>query len=205
METKDYVVALRLFTTTLKNLAVELNSFILTSTQLSNLDSDDGGFKDFKHIQGSRAIVNLVDFACIMAKPTKQDLTAFGEFSSNFNCTPNLVIDIFKNRRGRWNNVRIWSINDLGCCRREDLCLTTSNLKIIEDFTIYDFQQESNENTLGLILNFEYLMADKESKTDVKPLEVEQPEITAAEIKDAFHNQNDVHLRYANKGVDELI
>lgn len=46
-------ICLRLFTTTLKNLAVELNAFVLTSTQLSNMDDDHGGFKDQRHIQGS--------------------------------------------------------------------------------------------------------------------------------------------------------
>ena len=46
-------VALRMFTTTLKNLAVELNAFILTSTQLSNDDDPKGGFKDFRNVQGS--------------------------------------------------------------------------------------------------------------------------------------------------------
>ena len=46
-------VCLRLFTTTLKNLAIELNSFVLTSTQLSSQPEDKkGGFKDFQSIQG---------------------------------------------------------------------------------------------------------------------------------------------------------
>lgn len=67
-------VCLRMFTTTLKNLAVELNAFILTSTQLSNMDDDHGGFKDQRHIQGSRAIYNLVDLACIMSRPAPEEL-----------------------------------------------------------------------------------------------------------------------------------
>lgn len=45
-------VCLRMFTTTLKNLAIELNSFILTSTQISNDDDPKGGFKDFRNIRG---------------------------------------------------------------------------------------------------------------------------------------------------------
>ena len=47
------MVALRMFTTTLKNLAVELNAFIMTSTQVSNDDDEKGGFRDFKNVQGS--------------------------------------------------------------------------------------------------------------------------------------------------------
>lgn len=202
------MVALRLFTTTLKNLAVELNSFILSSTQLSNMDGDDGGFKDYRYIQGSRAIINLVDFACIMTKPSKQDLVAFGEFASNYACTPNLVIDIFKNRRGRWNNVRIWSINDLGCCRREDLCITTSNMKIIEDFTIFKFTEENEDIKAKEMLDFynDGIVGNQVYESIIIPqLETEQPELTVADINDAFHNQNDIHLRFKDKGMADLI
>lgn len=46
-------VALRLFTTNLKNLAVELNAFIMSATQISNDDNKAGGFKDMRNIQGS--------------------------------------------------------------------------------------------------------------------------------------------------------
>lgn len=42
-------VCLRLFATALKDLAVELDVFIMTSTQISN-DDDKGGFKDYHQI-----------------------------------------------------------------------------------------------------------------------------------------------------------
>lgn len=45
-------VTLRLMATALKNLAVELNSFVMTATQLSNED-DARGFRDFRNIRGS--------------------------------------------------------------------------------------------------------------------------------------------------------
>jgi len=46
-------VALRLFTTALKNIAVELNIFLLTATQISNDDENkNGGFRDFRNIRG---------------------------------------------------------------------------------------------------------------------------------------------------------
>lgn len=65
-------VCLRLFTTALKNLATELNAFILTSTQISNDEGD--GFKDFRNIRGSKSICDLVDFACIMSRPSIEEL-----------------------------------------------------------------------------------------------------------------------------------
>ena len=73
-------VCLRLFTTTLKNLAVELNAFIMTSTQISN-DNEDGGFRDYHQIQSAKMIVNLVDFACIMSRPSQSELKLVSEFS----------------------------------------------------------------------------------------------------------------------------
>jgi replicative DNA helicase len=132
-------VALRMFTTTLKNLAVELNAFILTSTQLSNDDDPKGGFKDFRNVQGSKAIVNLADFACIMSRPSIEEINQVAEFKKSFGFTPNLVTDVYKNRRGRWNMVRIWSVHDLGTCRKHDLFITTANMKSVDNFIIVDF------------------------------------------------------------------
>ena len=46
-------VALRLFTTSLKNVTVELNIFMMTSTQISNDEENkNGGFRDFRNIRG---------------------------------------------------------------------------------------------------------------------------------------------------------
>lgn len=139
-------VALRMFTTTLKNLAVELNAFILTSTQLSNDDDPKGGFKDFRNVQGSKAIVNLADFACIMSRPSVEEINQIAEFKKSFGFTPNLVTDIYKNRRGRWNMVRIWSVHDLGTCRKHDLFITTANMKSVNEFIIVDFTAYEDES-----------------------------------------------------------
>ena len=143
-------VALRMFTTTLKNLAVELNAFILTSTQLSNDDDPKGGFKDFRNVQGSKAIVNLADFACIMSRPSIEELNQISEFKKSFGYTPNLVTDVYKNRRGRWNMVRIWSMHDLGTCRKYDLFITTANMKSVDEFIIVDFKSYESEELKDL-------------------------------------------------------
>lgn len=142
-------VCLRLFTTALKNLAVELNVFIMTATQISN-DDDKGGFKDHHQIQSSKMIVNLVDFACIMSRPTPDELKLVSEFGKDFGYKPNVVIDIFKNRRGRWTQVRLWGYNDLGTCRREDIFVTTPDNKPIEELRVIDFEQNKSEELLAL-------------------------------------------------------
>lgn len=140
-------VCLRLFTTALKNITVELNVFMMTSTQISNDEENkNGGFRDFRNIRGSRAIVDLVDFACIMSRPSIEELNEVMGFKQSFGYAPNLVTDIFKNRRGRWVMVRIWSYWDAGTCRKYDLFLTTPNAKAIKDFSIVDFKKVNNES-----------------------------------------------------------
>ena len=144
-------VVLRLFTTNLKNLAVELDSFIMTATQLSNEDDKDkGGFRDFRNIRGSRAIVDLVDFACIMSRPAQEELKLVEGFQKLYKFQPNLVTDIFKNRRGRWTMVRIWSLFDAGTCKKYDLFVTTPDNKPIESFQIVEFNFEKSEHLLEI-------------------------------------------------------
>lgn len=145
-------VALRLFTTVIKNLAVELNAFIMTSTQVSVSDDDKkGGFKDFHQVQGSKSIPNLVDFGCIMDRPTEAELKEVSGFAKLYNFMPNCVTDVYKNRRGRWTMVRIWSLNDLGTCRKYDLFVTTAQNKPIEEFQVVDFiSTEKDEEAADL-------------------------------------------------------
>jgi hypothetical protein len=139
-------VVLRLFTTALKNLAVELDAFILTSTQISNDDDNKtGGFRDFRNIQGSRAITNLVDFACIMSRPSVEELQLVEGFQKLYHFVPNIITDVFKNRRGRWTMIRIWSLMDLGTMRRYDLFVTNPKNEPIEEFQIIDFSFEKSK------------------------------------------------------------
>lgn len=151
-------VCLRMFSTTLKNLAVELNAFIQTSTQISNDEQDDGGFKDYHNIRGAKAIADVADLGCIMQRPTVNELTLVNSFCQQSEYTPNLITDIYKNRRGRYTMCRVWSYINLGTLRKTDLFITTNNNKPIEDFAIMnikyqideslqDYVDELNENT----------------------------------------------------------
>ena len=197
-------VCLRLFTTTLKNLAVELNAFIMSSTQISNDDDDKGGFRDQRNVQGSKAIVNLADFACIMSRPTKTELQELAGFQSQFSFVPNLVTDIYKNRRGRWNMVRVWSYNDLGCCRREDLFVTTADMKPIKEFQAVEFDS-INYGAFEDLCNLynEGVVSDEiydefYSVSDIKPEEL------ILDAAAAFNDKDDIKRRVENKSFAEL-
>lgn len=45
---------------------------------------------------------------------------------------PNIVIDVYKNRRGEMNNVKIWRNFDFGTCRCTDLFATDANYNVID-------------------------------------------------------------------------
>lgn len=200
-------VALRLFATALKNLAVELNSFILTSTQLSNMDDDHGGFKDQRYIQGSRAIYNLVDFACIMSRPAPEELKLVEGLQSRFNFTPNLITDIFKNRRGRWTNLRIWSRNDLGTLRKQDLFVTTPDNKSIDDFQIVDFTYEKTEEMKELEeLYNEGVVPEKMAEQILVSFEENsQNEKVLDAIKTAFGNEKERRQQVHDASFDDFL
>lgn len=123
-------VALGLMGSALKDLAVELNVFILSSTQ-TNAQVEDGGrqIKNESVIRGARSLADKADMGCIMARPTDEEIHKLETLS---NIRPNLVTDIYKMRRGKYTQVRIWSLVDLGTCRRTDLFATDQFFKRVD-------------------------------------------------------------------------
>lgn len=139
--------ALGIFSAELKALAVETNTFILTSTQTNAKVEDDG--KEIKNesvIRGSRAIIDKADIACVCARPSQEDLEHIEPYCSFLK--PNIVTDIYKVRRGRFNNVRIWSYIDLGTCRKTDLFVTNTQYELIE---VGNLKQQYDEEQSWLI------------------------------------------------------
>lgn len=201
-------VCLRLFTTALKNLAIELDAFILTSTQISNDNTKEGGFKDYHQIQGAKQIVNLADFACIMSRPTIEELNEVSGFQKLFSFAPDCVIDIFKNRRGRWTMVRIWSKNDLGTCRRYDLFVTTTDNKPIEEFQVVDFTEVKTQEMIELeelynngVITEDYIEELLKTFSEEHSDNIEMTN----KISQAFGDINDRKARIKDKSWDDLL
>lgn len=122
---------LLMFSTALKELAVELNVCMFTSTQVNANADSNANIRNESSIAGSRAVINKADIGMIMARPTKEELEYF---SSGGQVIPNIVTDIYKVRSGEWSQVRIWSLIDLGNLRKEDLYMTDSRMEIIHDY-----------------------------------------------------------------------
>lgn len=137
-------VILTLLSTALKDLANELNIFVMSGTQLNGNWQEFKGLRNQNLIRGSKGIVDKIDVGGISLPVTQEehqtiDITA-RKLGKDL---PTQVQDIYKVRRGKYNRVRIWSRVDLGTCRTEDLFLT-----------------DSDGNEIPIVLN-EYLFQDE--------------------------------------------
>ena len=148
-------VALMLLSTSLKDLAVELDCFVETATQISGEPDKSDGIKDYRYIRGSKSIVDKADIGGIISKVTDKDLEMLdGAITNGFMAKPNQVLDIYKNRRGQFKDIRIWSASDLGTCRREDLIVTDAHYNPIENISLIEKSlPECEEIVIDNILN----------------------------------------------------
>lgn len=126
---------LLMFATALKDLAVELDVAMFTSTQLNAKGDDNKDIRNEGTLAGGRSTINKADNGAIMARPTKEELEILQPLYENRpDKKPNLVTDIFKVRSGEWTQVRIWSDMNLGTLRKRDLFITDSRMDPIDDF-----------------------------------------------------------------------
>jgi replicative DNA helicase len=126
---------LLMFATALKDLAVELDVAMFSSTQLNAKGDDNKDIRNEGSLAGGRSTINKADNGAIMARPTKEELELLEPlYKDRPENKPNLVTDIFKVRSGEWTQVRIWSVMNLGTLRKRDLFITDSRLEMVEDF-----------------------------------------------------------------------
>lgn len=124
---------LLMFATALKDLAVELDVSVFTSTQVNSAADETKTIRNEASLSGGRSTINKADNGAIMARPSKEELEILEPLVAQYG-QPNMVTDIFKVRSGEWSQVRIWSIVDLGTMRKEDLFITDGRLEAIEGF-----------------------------------------------------------------------
>lgn len=138
---------LLMFSTALKDLAVELNVAMFTATQVNAAADDNKNIRNEASLSGGRSTINKADNGAIMARPSKEELETLQPITAKYG-TPNVVTDIFKARSGEWTQVRIWSIVNLGTMKRKDLFITDARLDVIEGFfedDIYEVQSWDDE------------------------------------------------------------
>ena len=150
---------LLMMATALKDLAVELNVSMFTSTQVNASADDNRNIRNESALAGGRSTINKADNGAIMARPTTEELEILNKLIVQAGKQPNIVTDIYKVRSGEWTQVRIWSYVDLGRMRKEDLFLTDANLNPVEGFELrnYDVKDWTEEEVIKISKRIEAL------------------------------------------------
>ena len=121
-----------LLASALKEIAVQEDIFILSSTQLNSqyLETDT---PDQNLLRGSKAIADRIDIGMILMEVTKDDKEKLNNFIRQNNFTmPNVKLSIYKNRQGRYKNMYLWMNADRSTCRFNPIFATDWNYNIIE-------------------------------------------------------------------------
>lgn len=141
---------LLMMATQLKQLAKDYNIFLLTASQVNADGMRNEGFKDETCLRGAKSIADKIDLGSIISlvddkeyeamSPLLRAALARNVVAPAASEKPTHVIDIYKNRRGRYKNVRIWCKIDLGTGERKDLFLTRANNEPIQSstFAVYE-------------------------------------------------------------------
>lgn len=173
-------VALMLLSTALKNIANEHNVFVWTGTQI-NSNIEPGELAGVETIRGSRAIIDKVDAAMVLRKVAPEDLKLVAMLTQQSGQIPTHSIDIFKNRRGKHNKVRLWINLNLSNVRTKELFLTDeygalislTNIRTMDSDAIIDDISRYTENRIK----------KEEAPTEVERLDIELKKYIAEETQ----------------------
>lgn len=143
-------VALMMLSNSLKEIAMSYNVFIQSATQLNDgWAKRETGLRDQNCIRGSKAIADKIDIGIIGVRipedEKKQIEKIWGELQKTdprrFSHEPNLVLDIYKNRRGEMNCVKVFRYFDYATCHCEDLFVTDASYKTVADLGILKYDK----------------------------------------------------------------
>jgi replicative DNA helicase len=145
-------VALMMLSNSLKEIASTYNVFIQSATQLNDgWSKKTVGLRDQNCIRGSKAIADKIDIGAIgvrISEDERKEIDAVLKELRNSNPTkfvhePNIVIDIYKNRRGELNCVKVFRYFDYGTCRAEDMFITDGSYNLIAGQNEFQYQKEA--------------------------------------------------------------
>ena len=145
---------LLLMATALKDLAIEQNVCVFTSTQVNAKADDNTDIRNEASLAGGRATINKADNGVICARPTKDEIEILNQDGVlDQGIIPDMVTDVFKVRSGRWTQVRIWSQFNAGTLRKRDLFATDRYMRPIPELT---------EDEARSLVNWELSKEDEE-------------------------------------------
>ncbi len=142
-------VALMMLSNSIKETAVNYDVFIQSATQLNDgWAKKPTGARDQNCLRGSKAIADKIDIGAIGVRipdeERKQIEAVWEEYKKTHTDAthePNVVVDIYKNRRGELNNVKIFRYFDYSTCHCVDLFITDSSYRAIQDIGQLKYDQ----------------------------------------------------------------
>lgn len=129
-------VALMMLSNTIKEVGATYNVFTMSGTQLNDR-WEASMVRNQNHIRGSKAVADKVDVGMIGVKlsAVPEEEEAIKEIvKAGGLVMPNMVVDIYKNRRGEHSSVKLYRYFDYGTCRVEDILLTDQNFNVLKDY-----------------------------------------------------------------------
>lgn len=143
-------VALMMLSNSLKEIAMSYNVFIQSATQLNDgWTKREVGLRDQNCIRGSKAIADKIDIGIIGVRIPEDEKKQIEKIWTELQKTdprrfmhePNIVLDIYKNRRGEMNCVKVFRYFDYSTCHCEDLFVTDASYKTVADLGVLKYEQ----------------------------------------------------------------
>ena len=114
----------------LKEIAVQYNIFILSSTQL-NGDWKKDDIPDQNLLRGAKSLGDKIDVGMILLDTTEEDREKLQSIIEDGMRMPNVKLSIYKNRRGLYNKCYIWMYANKGTCRFNGMFCTTYDYELV--------------------------------------------------------------------------
>jgi replicative DNA helicase len=153
--------------TKLKDICRKYDVSIDTWTQVSG-DFKNEQNRDQTIIAGAKAIINKADQGGIVSRLTEREKVKIEPYTRTLmGNQPNIVISVYKNRGGKYTNVKIWLYVDYSTMRVHDLFVTDYD---------YNWQSDSIKGLDKKYLNiYESTLANKNPKK--RPIPVIPPDV----------------------------
>lgn len=137
-----------MITNALKDLAVTLNVFIESGTQV-NGEWKSSDHMDSTMLAGSKAMGRKIDYGEIMLKTSVADIEKISPILTSGYPTPNLKIGIYKNRGGIIDDHILWCKANKGVCKIRPVFLTDYNYQLVEiDEDLFVIEEDNGEDSI---------------------------------------------------------
>jgi replicative DNA helicase len=135
-------VALMMLSNTLKEIAAQYGVFVQSATQLNDR-WEQTMVRNVNHIRGSKAIADKADVGMITVKLSEvpEEMEIVKQLCQHAGIEmPNVVTDIYKNRRGKFAGVKLFRYFDYATCRTRDLFMTGLSHNIIKNYDKIEYE-----------------------------------------------------------------